>query len=99
LKFLCGSETFPKKISFLSLLVKVLAFFGLFRLGPLVLELCFDSTLLFANGGMVVPFGSEIRRRILGEVFGVLDEVKRSQDSHLSQHKIISYSFLLAYLL
>ena len=63
------------------------------------MELCFDSSLLFSNSNVVIPFASEIRRRVLSEIFGTLDDVKKSQDSQVAQHKILSYSLLLVHLL
>ena len=78
----------------------VLALFGLSKLGSFILELCFDSNLLFVNNNLVVPFGSEVRRRIMSEIYTVLDEIKKaSADSHISHHKILNYSYLLVYLL
>jgi hypothetical protein len=46
-----------------------------------------------------VPFGAEIRKRILGEIFSVLDDIKKTSDSHIAQHKIVCQSYLLVYLL
>lgn len=72
---LLGEEReLPKKVSFLTLLLRVLVPYTTHRLVPLVTELCFDTPVLFTHNAHTVSFGTEVRRKVLGEVYAVLEE-------------------------
>lgn len=64
----------PKKVSFLSLLLKLLVPFATQKLCPLVLEMCLDSTILLNHNSQIVSFGTEVRRKVLGEIYNSLEE-------------------------
>jgi E3 ubiquitin-protein ligase HUWE1 len=96
----------PKKVSFLSFLVRLLVPLSTNKLSSFVLELCLDSSVLIVHNQQFVTFASEIRRKVLGEIYSSLEEEiartrkqkQRLLDTNIQTHKFVCYSLLLTHL-
>lgn len=96
-----------KKISFLTFLVKTMIGKSQDKLKNILFELCLDNNLLHLsnNNNSIVTYSSEVRRKILGEIYEVLEtEFKKKGNKKLFETTsstiiIVNYTNVLLYLL
>ena len=91
-------------VNFLSFLVKVVSFYCVDKHRSLLFELCFDKHLLCElNKGGLVYYAFDVRKKILGDIFSILESDFNSSPSFYSNslviHNLIVYASLHHYLL